>query len=95
MQNVATARAALVDLCAAGSPVLRPDSIDKTLAIAVRRWRSYNRRHPRHGSDDLLARTEDLAKGLRNALEPDPALTGPLLEDYRHLAAVLSQEFTT
>ena len=87
----ATARAALVALCESGSPVLHPDTIDETLVLATRRWRSY---HRRHRTDDPATRTEDLAKGLRDALEADPSLTGPLMQDYRHVAAALAREFT-
>jgi hypothetical protein len=43
---------------------------------------------------DVAARTEDLAKGLRDAYESDRALTGPLMQDYRYLAADLAHEFT-
>jgi hypothetical protein len=34
-----------------------------------------------------------LAKGLRDALEPDRRLVGPLMEDYRQLAFTLGQVF--
>jgi len=33
---------------------------------------------------------EDLAKGLRDRFQVDPSLTGPLMEDYRHLAGRLA-----
>jgi hypothetical protein len=33
---------------------------------------------------------EDLAKGLRDRFEVNPAAAGPLMEDYRHLAARLA-----
>jgi hypothetical protein len=42
----------------------------------------------RRPSDD--DRIEDLAKGLRDSLEADRSLVGPLVEDYRHLARVLA-----
>lgn len=59
-------------------------------AIAMRRWRSFARRsaHPGRASD--ADRVEDLAKGLRDRFEVNPALTGPLMEDYRHLAGRLA-----
>ena len=34
VQNAA--RAALLELCESGSPVVRPETVDKTLAVAVR-----------------------------------------------------------
>jgi hypothetical protein len=37
-------------------------------------------------------RVEDLAKGLRDTYEERRELVGPLIEDYRHLAAVLANE---
>jgi hypothetical protein len=55
----------------------------------LRRWRSFgNRAGKRRPSDE--ARIEDLAKGLRDCLEPDRSLVGPLMEDYRYLARVLA-----
>ncbi|MET9273268.1 hypothetical protein [Kribbella sp. NPDC003557] len=87
------ARDALLRVEESGSPVVRADDVDEVLAVAVRRWCSYARRNPRRPSD-LAAQIEDLAKGLRDFCEPDPALTGPLMEDYRHLATALAREFS-
>lgn len=62
------------------------------LAVAARRWRSFDRRRAKRDSD-LGARTEDLAKGLRDHFEESPQLAGPLMEDYRFLAGILAAEF--
>lgn len=87
------ARLVLLELCRAGSPVLRPENVDDALAVAVRRWRSFQRRNTKRAGD-LEARTEDLAKGLRDRFEEEPHLVGPLMEDYRFLASVLAAEFS-
>jgi hypothetical protein len=75
-----------------GCPVAGRDDAARReiVAIAVRRWRSFGRRsgHPRQATH--AERVEDLAKGLRDRFEVDPSLTGPLLEDYRHLAVRLA-----
>ena len=62
----------------------------KIAAVAIRRWRSFARRstHPHQAS--RAERAEDLAMGLRDRLEVEPALAGPLMEDYRHLAGWLA-----
>jgi hypothetical protein len=88
------ARVALLQLCESGSPVVRPDTVDKTLAVAVRRWQSFHRRNSNR-TPDVNTRTNDLTKGLINTLEPDPSLTGPLKSDYHHLATTLANIFTT
>lgn len=62
--------------------------------VATRRWRSFPRRSARPDRATRDERVEDLAKGLRDRFEADPALTGPLLEDYRHLAAQLAAILT-
>jgi hypothetical protein len=59
------------------------------VAIAVRRWRSFVRRSHSHQASHA-ERLEDLAKGLRDRFEVNPSLTGPLMEDYRHLAVRLA-----
>lgn len=87
------ARIALLGLCQAGSPVLRPEKVDDALAVAVRRWRSFRSRNAKRVGD-LDAMTEDLAKGLRDRFEEEPHLVGPLMEDYRFLASVLAAEFS-
>jgi hypothetical protein len=88
------ARAALVELCESGSPVVRAETVDKTLAVAVRRWQSFDRRNS-DGAPDVDTRTHDLAKGLLNTFEPDPTLAGPLKSDYHHLATTLANVFAT
>jgi hypothetical protein len=87
------ARTALLELCRGGSPVVRNETVNEVIAIAARRWRSFERRSAKR-SDDLDARAEDLAKGLRDHFEAQPQLVGPLMEDYRHLAGVLAAEFS-
>jgi hypothetical protein len=76
-----------------GSPVAPRDAeAVATLAnTALRRWKSFSHRS-RGGALAEAARVEDLAKGLRNALEKRPDEVGPLMADYRHLAAVLAKE---
>jgi len=75
-----------------GSPVAgrTPEDRQETARTAMRRWRSFSRRspHPDRATDD--ERVEDLAKGLRDHREREPALTGPLMTDYRHLAVKLA-----
>lgn len=88
-----TARIALLELCRTGSPVVRTASLDQMLEIAMRRWRSFERRNAKQAGD-LAARTEDLAKGLRDHCEQSPQLAGPLMEDYRFVARVLAAEFS-
>ena len=58
------AQAALLELSRDGSPVVRPETVEQTIAIGWRRWRSFERRYPK-GTRDFDARLEDLAKGLR------------------------------
>jgi hypothetical protein len=75
-----------------GSPVAGGDDANRreTVAVAIRRWRSFSRRsrHPERAT--RAEQVEDLAKGLRDRFENIPALTGPLMEDYRDLAAKLA-----
>jgi hypothetical protein len=72
-----------------GCPVAGPKAQVQLASTALRRWRSFGRRAgKRLPSGD--ARIEDLAKGLRDSLEPDRSLVGPLMEDYRYLARVLA-----
>lgn len=75
-----------------GCPVAGHDdeARQEIAAVAMRRWRSFPRRSARPGRATRDERVEDLAKGLRDRFEVDPALAGPLLEDYRHLAARLA-----
>lgn len=86
-------RAALLGLARSGSPVVSEDDLVEMLRVAVRRWRSFERRNPKR-SLDLAARTEDLAKGLRDRFESNPQVVGPLMEDYRFVAEVLAAEFS-
>lgn len=76
----------------AGCPVAGHDDAErqKIAAVAIRRWRSFARRSTYPNQASRAERAEDLAKGLRDRLEVEPALAGPLMEDYRHLAARLA-----
>jgi hypothetical protein len=71
-----------------GCPVAGGDA-DDTATVALRRWRSFDRRGPAKRAT-FEDRVEDLAKGLRDRFEADPAMVGPLMEDYRHLASCLA-----
>ena len=79
-----------------GSPVAGQGAADRreTVEVAIRRWHSFSRRsrHPERATQ--ADRVEDLAKGLRDRFEITPALTGPLMEDYRDLAAKLAAVLT-
>ncbi|MGW1061184.1 hypothetical protein [Micromonospora rubida] len=87
-----SARDAMEQLHKDESPVVMPDTADDVIEVGWRRWQSFKRRHWKAaGSWDQ--RLEDLAKGLRDAVEPDGRLVGPLIEDYRHLASTLGQAF--
>ena len=81
-------RAVMAQLWEDGCPVATPHpplGHENTAKLAVRRWRSFQRRV--HGKSwKREERVEDLAKGLRDAYEADRHLVGPLMEDYRHLA---------
>ena len=74
-----------------GCPVAGHDagSRQDMARVALRRWRSFDRRSKRKSST-REERIEDLAKGLRDAVERDPRLVGPLMEDYRHVARTLA-----
>ena len=74
-----------------GCPAAGQDagSRQDTARVALRRWRSFDRRSKRKPAT-REERSEDLAKGLRDASERDRRLVGPLMEDYRHLARTLA-----
>jgi hypothetical protein len=75
-----------------GSPVAGHDDANRreTVEVAISRWRSFSRRSRRPKRATQADRVEDLAKGLRDRFEITPRLTGPLMEDYRDLAAKLA-----
>ncbi len=75
-----------------GSPVAGHDDANRreTVEVAIRRWRSFSRRSRHPQGATRADRVEDLARGLRDRFEITPALTGPLMEDYRDLAAKLA-----
>lgn len=62
----------------------------KEAEVVLRRWRSFNRR-TRIKRPTFEHRVEDIAKGIRDAIEPDRHLVGPLMEDYRYTAQVLAE----
>ena len=82
--------AAIAAASDAGSPVAGFSEADFELRadLAMRRWDSWSRRNSRPPSH--ADRVEDLAKGPRDRFETDPRLTGPLMEDYRHLAGQIA-----
>jgi hypothetical protein len=67
-----------------GSPVA--DDAEATAEIALRRYRSRDRRKVK---DTRAAIAQDLAKGLIADFERYPELVGPLKADYLHLAEVI------
>lgn len=69
-----------------GCPVAAPPH-DELARTALRRWRSFPRRHR---GEPRAARLEDLAKGLCTALEPERRAVGRLMTDYRWLAEQLA-----
>jgi hypothetical protein len=73
----------------AGCPIAGPAAREHLASSALRQWHSFHRR-ARERSPSDNARIEDLAKGLRDALEPEASLVGQLMEDYRYLAGVLA-----
>ena len=85
---------------AEGCPLAYPGARDarevwgEMADIALRRWRTFDRRHKKKRSS-RTDRMEDLAKGLRDAGETDRHLVGPLMEDYRYLAAELAAVLET
>jgi hypothetical protein len=82
--------------CLAGSPVAGQDDKNRReiVTVTMRRWRSFSRRSARHDHATYAERVEDLAKGLRDRFEDEPRLAGPLMEDYRRLAAELATVLT-
>jgi hypothetical protein len=56
----------------------------------LRRWHSIARRHRKSGRLSHADRIRDLAKGLIDACEPDPALVGPLARDYECVAEAIA-----
>jgi hypothetical protein len=86
-------RARVAWAAAQGCPVAGADAAAwaSVADVAARRWASFSRRHGRPGDDTAERRVEDLARGLRDRFEAEPALTGPLMADYRWLAARLAE----
>jgi hypothetical protein len=83
-------RTVAAELWESGCPVASPEDRETMVRIAVRRWRSSERRGgaKRQSRDE---RIEDLAKGLRDAFETDRRVVGPLMDDYRHLARAFAE----
>lgn len=74
----------------AGSSV----EVRKAIAgMARRRWNSFERREPDKSANDRENRIEDLARGLCERFETGGLrMAGPLIDDYRWLAAQLADE---
>ncbi len=72
-----------------GSPVAgaTPSQRERIASLALRRIESFHRRGVAEADQDH--QVVDLAKGLANQLERQPELIGPLIVDYRHVAAAL------
>jgi len=81
--------AAIMSAWDEGCPVAGGTSADQEQMAhaSLRRWNSFARRHKKGGKEEQV---EDLAKGLRDAYEPNRDLVGPLMTDYRYLASVIS-----
>ena len=86
-----TLMVALEEARRAGSPVAGQQTSDRERIVetALRRWNTFPRRNKKAGGDPFGRRIEDLAKGLRDQVERQPSLTGPLMNDYRWLARKL------
>lgn len=78
----------------AWGPAGMPETLDRATEISLRRWNSFERRSKQRRPTPA-DRIEDLAKGLRDAFEPDRSLVGPLMAEYRSsaraVAAVLQE----
>jgi len=81
--------AAVERLWEQGCPVAGPAGRERMVEVGLRRWRSFQRRNRRR-SWARGDRIEDLAKGLRDAVEPEPRLAGPILADYRCVAEAIA-----
>ena len=66
----------------------------RVVEVAMRRWRSFDRR-TKVRRPTVEHRIEDMAKGIRDAIEPDRRMVGPIMEDYRHTASVLAAVLQT
>ncbi|MGW5669917.1 hypothetical protein [Micromonospora sp. NPDC003776] len=86
--------AALTELRDAGCPVVSPDHVEQMADIGLRRWHSFARRHRPRGPASLDARVRDLVRGLVDACEPEPSLTGPLTRDYECVAWAVARAVT-
>ena len=71
-------RAVTAELWESGCPVAAPEHRETTVRIAMRRWRSFEHRADAK-PQSRVDRIEDLAKGLRDAFEPDRRIVGPLM----------------
>jgi len=91
-----TLMVALKEAQIAGSPVAGQQISDRERIVetALRRWNTFPRRNRKPGGDPFERRIADLAKGLREQVEQQPSLTGPLMNDYRWLARKLAEILT-
>ncbi|MEH1167055.1 hypothetical protein V6V47_16900 [Micromonospora sp. CPCC 205539] len=86
----ALALATLADLWDRGCPVASPDDREHLVDVGLRRWRSFQRRHPRVRQPSHEARIRDLVRGLVEANEAAPRLVGPLVKDYECVAEAIA-----
>ena len=94
--DLASVVAVIAEASVDGSPVAPSGDEERrdVAAVAVRRWNTFERR-AKKASGALDARVEYLAKGLRDAYEPDSARVGPLMTDYRWLAQRIALALTS
>jgi hypothetical protein len=74
----------------AGCPMAgqTPKEFEEAADVAIRRWGSVTRRHRKPLTHEQ--RVEDLAKGLRDRLDPNPELVGREMAEYRYLARCIA-----
>lgn len=86
----ADALAALADLWNQGCPIASPSDRERLVDVGLRRWRSFDRRHPRIRQPSREARIRDLVRGLVKVGEPEPRLVGSLVKDYECVAEAIA-----
>lgn len=76
-----------------GCPVAAPAGRAALISVAFRRWSTQRRRLRPRQLLDRQDRVQDLTIGIRDAMEPDRGLVGPLVVDYQCVAEVLLDVF--
>lgn len=84
---------ALTRLWNEGCPMAHPADRSRMIDIGLRRWQSFERRNKRK-CPTLDDRIDDLAKGLRDAFEPDRKMVGPMMKHYHCVATALATVLT-